>query len=121
MRTPRRPSALSQPSGFRAADNLFGVLDRTFTNITLGVPVPLEKERLVPMDWTWHGNNPDIVHAMFKRESTPYTITKVDYVTGCRLALSVDMIPPRARLKGRVVTCLQCAVAGINTSVIPGE
>lgn len=83
--------------------------------------MPIAKENLTPMDWTWHGRDPALVHAMFKRERTPYAVTAVDYVTGCGLTLSVDMIPPRARIKGRTPTCLACSVAGINQAVIHGE
>lgn len=82
---------------------------------------PVERLRLTLLDWTWLGGGKDVVHAMFKREATPYAVTVVDYVTGCGLVLSVDHIPQRSRLKGRVPTCLRCSVAGINPTVIPGE
>lgn len=83
--------------------------------------MPVEKERLIRMDWTWLGGGKDIVHAIFRREQTPYKVTAVDYVTGCGLVLSVDHIPQRSRLKDRVPTCLRCSVAGINPTVVPGE
>ena len=92
-----------------------------FRNEVLGVFVPPEKPQLTLMPWTWHGTNRDIIHAMWKREVTPYAVTKVDYITGCGLVLTVDMIPPRARLRDRPVTCLQCTVAEINPDMIPGR
>lgn len=118
MRTPSGPAGVSWPERW-GPDDVPEVRDRVWRNETLGVFVPMEKERRQLMEWGWRTLD-GLVHCVYRREKTPYAVTQVDYVLGCGLELPVHAVAKKFRVNA-TVTCVRCTVAEINQPVIPGE